>query len=329
MTDTDPPAEAAAPAAASVPAPAPAPAPHLPTGYRSRPATAADARAVHHLVAACERDLLGRAETGPEAVAAELVRPGPDLAADTLLVHGPAGELAARARVTGGRRSTVDVHPGHRGRGLGAALLDWAETRARRSGSERLSRTVPDSDGAAATLLRSRGYVPFVTEWQLEITLPTEPPVPAPPEGIEVRPFRPGDERAAYELTEDAFAGWQKRRKPYEEWAQLAVDRPTFVLSASWVAYAGDRMAGAVLALDAPASGEGYIDRVAVRADHRNRGIARVLLQESFRAFYRRGQRTCTLWTHSGTGALSLYERVGMTVRHSSTTYGKILTAAG
>jgi ribosomal protein S18 acetylase RimI-like enzyme len=91
------------------------------------------------------------------------------------------------------------------------------------------------------------------------------------------------------------------------------------------VAVEGDRMVGAVVSVDDPQLGEGYIERVAVARDQRNRGIARLLLRWAFRAFYQHGQRHCALWTHSGTGALSLYERVGMTVRRSSTVYSKQL----
>lgn len=40
-----------------------------------------------------------------------------------------------------------------------------------------------------------------------------------------------------------------------------------------------------------------------------------VMLQHTFRTFYQQGKRTSTLWTHSDTGALSFYERIGMTVR--------------
>jgi ribosomal protein S18 acetylase RimI-like enzyme len=94
----------------------------------------------------------------------------------------------------------------------------------------------------------------------------------------------------------------------------------------SSVAFDGDHLVGAVLSLHLPYAGEGYVERVAVRRDHRNQGIARVLLRYAFRAFYQQGRRTCTLWTHSDTGALSLYERVGMTVRDSSTVYRKVLT---
>lgn len=69
---------------------------------------------------------------------------------------------------------------------------------------------------------------------------------------------------------------------------------------------------------------EGRVQRVAVRRDHRGRGIARLLLLEAFGAFHRRGRRACTLWTHSDTEALALYERVGMTVRRSSTVYSRV-----
>ncbi|NRQ34970.1 GNAT family N-acetyltransferase [Nonomuraea sp. NN258] len=300
----------------------------LPAGFRAGPASLADAPAIHRLVAAAEHDLLGRPETGQDAITADLARPGLDLAADTLLVHDPHGNPAARAWVNRGRRCAIDVHPRHRGLGLGGALLGWAEVRARRLGSPRLAQTIQDADHAATLLLRSRGYTAFVTQWLLQIALPTAPAVPGPPPGITVRPFEPGDEQAAYLLTEDAFDSWQQRRKSYQEWARLTVGRPTFAPAASPLAFAGGELVGAVLSLDAPGTNEGYVDRVAVRADHRGRGIAGLLLRTAFHALHQGGRRGCTLWTHSDTGALSLYERAGMTVRSSSTVYGKPLTDA-
>ncbi|MER7988642.1 GNAT family N-acetyltransferase [Streptomyces noursei] len=298
--------------------------PPLPAGYRARPTTVDDVAAVHRLVATCERALHGRAETDPGGIAADLHRPGLDPVRDTLLVHDRAGQLAARAWVD--RRSEVDVHPAHRGRGLGAALLDWAEVRARQAGSAGIVQTVPDDDPAAVALLRSRGYQPLVRSWQLAYAMPEEPVVPAPPAGLTVRPFRSGDERAAHRLIEDAFAAWQPRRKSYAEWARHTVDRPSFAPDRSALAFADDQLVGAVLSLDLPETGEGYVEQVAVRADHRNRGIARLLLRHAFRAFHRHGRRRCTLWTHSNTGALALYLRVGMTVARSSTVFRKGLT---
>ncbi|HEU4947107.1 MAG TPA: GNAT family N-acetyltransferase [Kribbella sp.] len=298
--------------------------PRWPAGYRSRPTTNADVAEIHRLVATCEQELYGRAETGLDGIAADLARAGLDPATDTLLVYDPAGELAGRAWVN--RRSEVDVHPDHRGRGLGSSLVAWVEARAREVGGERVVQTVSDSDRAAGALLRSRGYEPLVTAWLLEIAMPGEPVVRRPPEGITVRPFRSGDERAAYQLVEDAFDEWQERRKSYEEWARHTVERSSFAPALSPLAFEGDELVGAVLSLDLPGTDDGYIERVAVRRDHRNRGIARLLLRHAFRAFYRQGRRTCTLWTHSDTGALALYERVGMTVRRSSTVYSKALS---
>ena len=297
--------------------------PRWPSGYRSRPAGVADASEILRLVAACESELYGGAETDLDAVLADFHRPGLDSALDTLLVFGPSGDLAARAWVN--RRSEVDVHPGHRGRGLGTALLGWVGARATQVGSEQVGQTVPDADRAAAELMRSHGFQPHVTVWLLGMALPDEPIVAEPPAGITVRAFRPGDERAAHQLTEDAFDEWQQRRRDYQEWAQLTVERTTFAPAMSPVAFHGDEMVGAVLSLDVPDSDEGYIERVAVRHDHRNQGIARLLLRSAFRAFYSDGRSGCTLWTHSDTGALALYERVGMSVRRSSTFYRKVL----
>ncbi|WP_330269300.1 GNAT family N-acetyltransferase [Streptomyces griseorubiginosus] len=311
----------------------------LPVGCRSRPATTADVTAVHRLVTACEVDLHGRATTGADRVAADLGALATDARSDAVLVYASGGEVApsggvaaSRGEVVGwgwvrGRRATVHVHPGHRGRGLGGLLLAWTEERARQWGGDRLAQTVPDEDHAAVALLESGGYARLVTEWLLAIATPTEPHVPDPPAGITVRAFRAGDEQSAYRLTEDAFDEWQQRRKSYAEWARHTVERPTFAPAASTVALAGEQLVGAVLSLDIPGDDEGYVERVAVRRDFRNRGIARVLLQESFRAFHRQGKRGCTLWTHSDTGALPLYERIGMTVRRTSTVYSKTLTA--
>jgi mycothiol synthase len=300
--------------------------PMLPPGYRARPATAGDVGAIHGLVAACERELDGRVRSDPGRVAAVFARAGLDPRRDTLLVHDPAGQPAARAWVN--RRSEVDVHPAHRGRGLGAALLDWAEARARQSGDVQIAQTVPDNDAAAVALVRSRGYAPKATQWLLEFPMPAEPEVPEAPAGITVRPFRPGDPRDrhdAHRLVEDAFDEWQQRRRSYQEWAQHTVERPAFAPATSALAFADGRLVGAVIALDLPGTGEGYIEELAVHRDHRKRGIARLLLHHSFRAFHRQGLRNCTLGTHSETGALPLYLRLGMTVRHSSTVYDKRL----
>lgn len=294
----------------------------LPDGYRSRPARVGDIDAIHRLVAAGERALHGTAETDRDTIAAELARPRLDPDRDTLLVHDPDGRLAAWAWVD--RRSRVDVHPARRGRGLGRYLLEWVEARARQTGTARIVQTVPDQDDAAVALLRTAGYAPMVTSWLLGIDLPAEPP--GQPSGYAVRSFAAGDERAAHRVCEDAFDEWQERRKEYDEWTRGTVDRASFAPSCSPVAVVDGDLVGVVIATDEPDRDEGHIETVAVRADQRGRGVARTLLRTSFDRFGRRGRRGVTLWTHSDTGALDLYLKIGMAVRRSATVFAKPLT---
>jgi GNAT superfamily N-acetyltransferase len=293
----------------------------LPTGYRSDPAALSDAAEIHALVTACEHGMYGRAHTDLSHVVADLSRPRLDPGLDVRIVRETAGELVAWVWVKFGRRCTIDVHPAHTGRGLGSALLDWAEARARQFDARELGQTVPDLDKPAAALLRTRGYVPTVHQWLLEITVREDPGAIHLPSGITTGPFRSADAHAVYEVCEDAFATIQSHRRTYDEWSGLTIGRSTFAPTLSPLAFAGDELVGLAIALDAPDSDEGYIEQLAVRADHRGRGIAKALLLTAFRDFYRRGRATTKLWTHSKTGALSLYEHVGMTVRRSDTVY--------
>ena len=122
-------------------------------------------------------------------------------------------------------------------------------------------------------------------------------------------------------LIEDAFDEWQPRRKSFEEWSAMMIERSSFAPSLSPLAIAGDEVVGAVLCLDLPDSDEGYVEQLAVRRDHRGKGLARTLLAVARQGFYREGKRNLTLWTHSDTGALAMYERLGMSVRRSTTIY--------
>ena len=56
----------------------------------------------------------------------------------------------------------------------------------------------------------------------------------------------------------------------------------------------------------------GYVDRLAVRRDQRHRGLAQALLVDSFAQARAHGTTTSELSTDSRTGALGLYEKVGM-----------------
>ncbi|MEV6286813.1 GNAT family N-acetyltransferase [Kribbella sp. NPDC051770] len=290
----------------------------LPGPFSARPATTADVAALHELVGTVERATSGGAETGADRIEATLTRPGLDATADSLIVHAADGRVAAWAWINRGRHAHIDVAPAYQGLGIGSALLDWVEARAAEVGTDWVAQTVDDQDLAGTALLRSRGYEVLATNWMLE--MPTTGLDVKIPDGVTIRPFRTGDEHAAYQLIEDAFDDWQPRRKEYDEWARMSIERSSFAPALSPVAVAGDELVGAVLSLDPPESGsDGYVEQVAVRKDQRGRGVAKALLATAAEAMHGRGRTKLTLWTHSGTGALAMYERLGMTVRRSTT----------
>ena len=84
-------------------------------------------------------------------------------------------------------------------------------------------------------------------------------------------------------------------------------------------------LVGAAFLIDYDGIEEGWIQQLATKATHRHRGIARALLHRAFALYRQRGKMVAELNTDSRTGALGLYEKVGMRVRSSYTNYIKEL----
>lgn len=298
----------------------------LPDGLTSRSANLEDVASITQLIAACELDLDGVAEIDPGDVEMSFGRVGYDPALDCVLVHD-GDKLVGWAEVHR-TRAEADVRPGHRGRGIGAALLRWTERRARETGQPSVDQMVTDANVAAADLFHGSGYATAETAWLLQIRFDDgPPPVPAPPEGITIRPFERGrDERNAYQVIEDAFGEWIDRTpQSFEEWVSQFPSHPAFAPEMSPLAFDGDELVGAITYLDYPDADEGWVQQLATKATHRHRGIARALLHTAFGSAYASGKRACGLSTNSRTGALSLYGKVGMHVRRSYTRWSKTL----
>ena len=298
----------------------------LPDGLTSRPAARGDVDAITELIGACEEHDDGAVEIDRGDVEMSFSRAGFDPARDCLLVH-EGDPLVGRAEVHG-TRAEADVRPSHRGRGIGSELVRWTEVRARETGQPSVGQMVTDANVGAAELFRRNGYAPTETAWALQIRFDDgPPPVPEPPPGIAIRPFRRGvDERAAYRVIEDAFGEWIDRPpQTFEEWVRDFPAHPAFAPAMSPLAFDGNELVGAVTYLDYPDSDEGWVQQLATKASHRHRGIARALLHHAFGAAYASGKRACGLSTNSRTGALVLYAKVGMRVRRSYTRWSKTI----
>jgi GNAT superfamily N-acetyltransferase len=282
-----------------------------------RPHVRADIDAVTDLMAAVERSILGVVHIQRADIAA-LWSTGtftPELDGVAIL---EAGRLIAAAQLYG-RKADVHVHPGATGRGLGRGLRAWTEARARARGEPRVGQTIPDANRAAVRLLSESGYSPIYSSWVLRIDHPDRPRDPCPPEGVRIRAFRPGDDEQAYRVIEDAFAEWPGRSPTsFDDWRALTIGRPDFVPTSFLIAEHSGLVVGAALLLE---DGEIWLDKLAVRRDLRNRGIARALLAAAFVRSFELGYATTGTSTDSRTGSLTLYERLGMTVREHYTHY--------
>jgi len=300
----------------------------LPDGLTPRPLTADNMDAVFDLIVECERAASGVADLDREDVRADWARPGFDLATDAIAVCD-ADRIIATAEVFK-NRADVNVHPEYEGLGIGSWLLAWTEQRSRQLGRRTVGQTLDDAHRSAATLLQRNGYGYGHTSWILEIAMPARPREPELPDGIAVRSFVPGvDDHATYRVVEDAFNEWSNREPAtFEEWAALTIGRRDFEPALLQLAIDGDRVVGVVFSIDYPEDG-GWVQQVAVAATHRHRGIARALLMRAFATSWDRGDRTCGLSTDTRTGALGLYEKVGMTVTRSFTNRVKRLEPVG
>ena len=241
------------------------------------------------------------------------------------------GTLVAYAQVFLGRAEAM-VHPGHRGKGIGSALVRWTWDVARAAGRTSVGQTISENEHAAEALFRAHGYEPTHTSWILRVELGPDPPAtPALPAGYRFRPYRFGaDDREVFTLVDMAFDEWRGPSggsmgfENWVVWALHGVDPGLIVLIES-----DGRAVGAALGRDYGPGTEGWIDQLAVDKAHRGLGLGRALLEESFRRCWELGRRQCGISTDSRTGALALYEHLGMSVRRSYRRWTKTGAAHG
>lgn len=287
----------------------------LPGDLSSRPLVLADATSVFEVMAAQEQHDLGQVAIEEADIVADWQRPSYDVSAGTLGVF--AGErLVAYAEHMGNTRYDAAVHPEHRGRGIGTALAGWVRDLAAARGEAVVGMPVPvGSDGDR--LLASLGYRVRWTSWELELPEGAAVPQRDLPPGYTLRAATPDDHEACWTVLEDAFLEWSEReREPFEDFLARTTGRPGFE---PWHLRLVADAAGAVVGVTFvyPFGTMGYVDRLATRRDQRGQGIAQAMLVDAFATAREHGCLTSGLNTDSRTGALGLYEKVGMRVQRT------------
>jgi ribosomal protein S18 acetylase RimI-like enzyme len=260
------------------------------------------------------------------------------------------GEFIGYARVwweqeDDGTRRYIQVgclHPAWRRRGIGRALLRWAEGRLRaiaaahpNDGQRVFQIWLENRDAqiGKATLLESEGYEPVRFGYMMTRSLEDDIPAAALPEGLEVCPVPPEHYRAVFNALDEAFRDhWGHRPATdanFQEWTGSTIFNPGL-----WqVAWDGEQVAGMVLNYIDPNENKeynrlrGWTDPIGVRRPWRRRGLARALILRSLTLLKEQGMTEAALGvdTQNPNGALRLYESCGFRPVRQSVTYRKPL----
>ena len=271
-----------------------------------------DSRAVFEVMAAQELHDTGEVAIEEADIVGDWQRPSYDVSASTFGVFD-GDRLVAYAEYMGSSRGDAAVHPDHRGRGIGTALAGWMQARARAAGESVVGMPVPQGS-AGDRLLDALGYHVRWNSWVLQLPEGATVPERDLPAGYTIREATPDDYEACWTVLEDAFLEWSERdREPFEDFLARTVQRPGFEpWNLRLVTDADGAAVGATVVY--PFGTEGYVDRLATRKDQRGQGIAQAMLVDAFAVARAHGATTSGLNTDSRTGALGLYERVGMQV---------------
>lgn len=314
--------------------------PPLDPTLRLRAVTPADANAVADLIyAVCEADGDTTVADTPEDLLHQWQAADFNLATDACLVETEDGRAIGfedfrNAKDHAELEMDGYVHPDFKGRGIGTALMQWAEERAR----EEMKLAAPDlrvflrgttdgrdEDGKA--LFAEMGYAPVRYFWRMEITLKEEPSAPAFPAGLELRPFdKEAHASLIWQADNEAFnEHWGSHASTFEEWKFRKFERPEFDPTLWFVLWDGDQIAA--FSQNRYRNGIGWVGTLGVRKPWRKQGLGLALLQHSFRDFYQRGTPTIGLGVDAAnsTGATRLYQRAGMHAATEFVTFEKEL----
>lgn len=315
--------------------------------YTWRPATVADARGIWELfLAADAADGSRRAGTLAD-MRREFEDPETDFAQDSLLALTADGQVAAVAVVYLVPQAVTKivaflwggVHPQHRRRGLGHFLLQWQEARAcakmaeRQEALPRLLRvSCYEDEHDRIALFRRHGFEPYRYFYQMRRDLGQPIPEPEPAADWRIVNWSPERDLQVLAAYNEAFGDhWGFQPQSEAHWRLFVVGSESFRGDLSFLALAGEEVAGFAICFHSPEENErqgireAWVGLLGVRRPWRRRGVGTALLCRALQAFRAVGMDYAALGvdSESPTGALSLYERLGFVPVRRSIAFGK------
>jgi len=290
--------------------------------YEIRRPAAADAAAIHELVAEHDIDVTGKPDRTLDDVADTLGEL--DLEHDSWVVRSGGRLLGWGHARRKGTSDNVDVEV--QAREPGAAALVWdlvlgrAGDLAREAGHDHavVDVSVYEQDTAMREMAKERGFAPATGFLRMRADHAGVRPLFLP--GVTVETGSPDDEgvlRAAHAVQQEGFAehfGFVP--KAFEEWADEMEASSANDWTQLLLARVHGEPAAMLLGTNHFVSDEncGYVRTLAVRPSFRGRGLGRLLLTRAFEADERRGRVGTILHVDGGntTPALGLYRSAGM-----------------
>lgn len=319
---------------------------HDQSHFSLRAGQLSDIPGVVALANACSQEFTGIDEVSLGDYEQEWRDPAMNTDTNTRVAIAPDGALVGCVEVWGfppyvGYWVWGRVLPSWRDRGVGTALMDWAEARvgqdlgrAPEEAQVAIDTGVFSGEQPAIDLMNDRGYSAYRYSLTMERSLSDLPPAPALPDGIVLRGMRPGEERLVYRAVDESFQDHRGHVPSDEEtnfpsWLHHATARPGYDPELWLLATEGDEIAGIAMCYPSRAGDEqhGWVGTLGVRRAWRKRGVGRALL---LGAFERLRERGCTrvglgVDAHSLTGATRLYEGVGMRAVQQFIGFQKVL----
>jgi len=235
------------------------------------------------------------------------------------------------------------TRPEWRRRGIGRALVRWAEERSRAlqaagavgepGAIHEMSGGTDENNAGSAAFAEAIGY--RAIRYSFEMRRRLDEPIPdAPlPEGLELRPVRDEDTRRIFDANGEAFQDhWEPAVRTDDDFRHWMEDPDTD--TTLWqVAWDGDEVAGVSINTVYAEENErlgikvGWLDQVSVRRPWRRKGLGAAVIAESLRVLRDRGLDEASLGVdaENPTGALALYERLGFTRHRAFRIYRKRL----
>jgi mycothiol synthase len=306
----------------------------LPEGYQARPASETDAESLYRVIYDYDVGMVGYSDFAKDDLFEFFREEHFDIDRDSWVVRDPSGRVVGFAMLWGRvphRRYTgfAVVHPDHLGRGIGAHLLRFLDRRMSENAVDDegavLWNWVDREDDAARKMVEAVGFYEVRRHYTMIVDLTQSEPDVLTPEAITIRTCTEDDVDLVASLEQETFAEhWGFTPTPLDQWRKLVFERSDTDLTLWLLAVQRDEPVGYLIGREM--DGLGWVGDLGVKKAHRRHGVATALLSRSFRDFRNRGYTKVGLGVDASnaTGAVRLYENVGMRAERVYITYEKL-----